>query len=86
MLGLLIMLRMLGSNVVHIMLLVVVLVVVVMVAVVLGGVEVVHNLLVVSTWLGLWLRVLLGELDLDHWAWVVVHRPRGVVEGGLLVP
>merc|ERR1719318_991950 len=86
MLGLLVVLRMLGSKVVHIMLLVVVLIMVVMVAVMLGGVEVVHNLLIVSTWLGLGLRMLLSELDLDHWAWVVVDRPRWVVQGGLLVP
>lgn len=86
MLGLLVVLGMLGSKVVHIMLLVVVLVMVAMITVVLGGVEVVHNLLVVSTWLGLGLRMLLSELNLDNWAWVVVDRPRGVVQGGLLVP
>lgn len=79
-LGLLVVGRVLGSKVVHIMLLIVVLVVVAMVAVVLGGVEVVNNLLVVSTRLGLWLRMLLGKLNLYNWTWVVVNRARRMVQ------
>lgn len=88
MLWLLVVLRMLGPNITHIMLLVMVLI---MVAMVLSGVEMVDNLLVMTTWLGLRLRMLLGELYLYHstwagvvnhvdaWAWVVISRSRGVV-------
>jgi len=96
MLRLLIVLRMLGTKVIHIMLGVVMLV---MVAMVLGRMQVMdHLLLVVTTWLGLWLRMLLSKLDLNHptRCGIVDHmnpRPRvvilwarWVVQRGLLVP
>jgi len=90
MLRLLIMLRVLGTNIIHIMLLLIVMLVVVTM-VLLCGVKVVNYLLIMTTWLGLRLRMLLCELNLNHTTRggiidhvyprtrVVILRPRRVV-------
>lgn len=97
MLRLLIMLRMLGANIVHIMLLLIVMLVVVTM-VLLCGVKMVYYLLIMTTWLGLRLRMLLCELNLNHTTWggvinhvhprtrVVILGPWWMVKWRLLVP
>ena len=92
MLGLLIMLRMLGTNIIHIMLLLIVMLIVVTM-VLLCGMKVVYYLLIMTTRLGLRLGMLLCELNLNHStgggiidhmnprAGVVILGPRWVVQG-----